>query len=99
MPQKHGFDKRIVSYELIHNFNPGDLRALVDAVDPKPKETILDAMCGYGTAGKAVLEREKNISLFVLDESEVQLNRAKENLSGLPKDRLLPSKTSSLTKL
>ena len=89
---KQGFDKRIVSYEFIHNISQKDVKALIDATDPKPGENILDAMCGYGAAGKDILAREKTVKLFILDESKVQINRARENLNELPKERFVLSK-------
>ena len=86
---KHGFDVRIVSYEYIHNINQKDWNKLLEAISPKPNETILDGMCGYGAVGKGILGREKSINLFLLDESEVQMERAKENLPQVPKNRFI----------
>src|SRR5690242_20152124 len=76
-----GFDNRIVSYEYIHSIDPKDFEKLLDAIDPKPGEVILDAMCGYGAVGKAVLKREPKVEIFFLDESEVQIERAQENIA------------------
>src|ERR1051326_1545538 len=92
---KQGFDNRIVSYEYIHNIKPKDAKALIDAINPQPGQTILDGMCGYGAAGKAILKREKNITMYFIDESSVQIKRAKKNLPRLPKDRFT---TASLLK-
>lgn len=78
-----GFDKRIVSYEHIHSIKPEDFQILIDAISPKVGEVILDAMCGYGAVGKAVLEREPRAEVYFLDESEVQIKRAVKNLPGL----------------
>jgi len=82
---KQGFDKRIVSYEYIHSISPEDFNKLIDAVDPKDGEVILDAMCGYGAVGKAILERAPGINLYLNDESSVQIERAVENVPGLDK--------------
>ena len=63
-----GFDIRIVSYEHIHSINPKDWNKLLEAIDPQPNETILDGMCGYGAVGRGILEKEKNVNLFLLDK-------------------------------
>lgn len=78
---KNGFDKRVVNYEEIHGIQEVDSASLVEAVDPKPGQAILDAMCGYGAAAKGVLEREPGVQVYLMDESPVQLNRAR---TGLP---------------
>lgn len=86
-----GFDNRIVSYEHIHSIDPQDFEKLIDAVNPKSGEVILDAMCGYGAVGKGILERVPDAQVFFLDESEVQIRRAKENLPTLPDERFIIS--------
>src|SRR5947199_7084993 len=75
-----GFDNRIVSYEYIHAVTPEDFNKLIEAIDPKKGEVILDAMCGYGAVGKAILERTSEAQVIFLDESEVQIKRARENI-------------------
>ncbi len=80
---KEGFDVRIVYYEQIHNISPKDEEAMVKAIDPKPNEKILDAFCGYGAVGKNILAKESKADLWLNDESEVQIKRAKENLPNL----------------
>lgn len=82
MPQ--GFDNRIVSYERIHSIKQEDFDALLEAVDPKPGQIILDAMCGYGAVAKGLIQKEPSIQIYLCDESEVQLERAKANLPELP---------------
>ena len=77
---KEGFDVRIVSYEHIHSINPKDEEAMAKAINPKPRERILDAFCGYGAVGKNCLAKEPKIDLWLNDESKVQIKRAKENL-------------------
>lgn len=91
LDMRQGFDMRNVSYEHIHSIKPEDVKALMDAVDPQSGEVIMDAMCGYGSVGKAILDRRSDAVLYLLEESEVQLERAKENLSNLPKDRFVLS--------
>ena len=81
---KEGFDKRIVFYEDIHNIKPEDEKALIEAINPKPHEKILDAFCGYGAITKNCLEKEPKSDLWLNDESEVQIKRARENLPGVP---------------
>jgi len=77
---KQGFDNRIVSYEYIHSITPADFSKLIDAIDPKSGDYILDAMCGYGAVSKTVLERTPEAKIYLLDESEVQLERARKNI-------------------
>jgi len=86
-----GFDTRIVSYEHIHSISPDDFKKLIDAIDPKANEVILDAMCGYGAVGKAILEQEPRANLFLLDESSVQVDRAIQNISNLDKGHFITS--------
>lgn len=84
--KKQGFDTRIVSYEYIHSIKSEDKKALIDAINPKPSQKILDAFCGYGAIGKECLSRQPKIDLYLNDESVVQLKRAEENLPEIPKN-------------
>ena len=86
---KEGFDVRIVSYEHIHSINPKDEEAMIKAINPKPKEKILDAFCGYGAVGKNILAKESKADLWFNDESEVQIKRAKENLPNIPTEKFI----------
>src|SRR4051812_47253283 len=88
---KQGFDTRIVSYEHIHSVDPKDFEKLIEAIDPQKDEVILDAMCGYGAVGKAVLEKQPAAEVFLVDESEVQIQRAMENIPALDKSRFIVS--------
>jgi ubiquinone/menaquinone biosynthesis C-methylase UbiE len=85
--KKQGFDVRIVEYEKIHNIDKKDMAALVRAVNPKAGDVILDGMCGYGSVGKEVLKKSKAAIVYFLDESSVQIKRAKLNLPEVPSDR------------
>ncbi|MBU2576473.1 MAG: class I SAM-dependent methyltransferase [Nanoarchaeota archaeon] len=89
--KKEGFDVRVVSYEHIHNIQPEDEEAMIKAINPKPKEKVLDAFCGYGAVGRNCLEKEPKIDLWLNDESEVQIKRAKNNLSKIPKNHFICS--------
>jgi len=84
-----GFDKRIVSYERLHSIKPEDFQILIDAISPKIGEVILDAMCGYGAVGKAVLEKEPKSEVYFLDESSVQLERAIANVQNVDNDHFI----------
>lgn len=88
---QQGFDNRIVSYEHIHSISPEDFEKLIDAIDPQEGEIILDAMCGYGAVGKAVLERNPKVNVFFNDESEVQIQRAIKNLPDVDRSRFIVS--------
>lgn len=86
---KEGFDTRIVSYEHIHSIDPKDEEAMIKAIDPKPNEKILDTFCGYGAVGENCLKKEPKIDLWLNDESEVQIKRAKENLHNIPTNHFI----------
>ncbi len=75
-----GFDNRLVSYEHIHSISPGDFEKLLDAINPQTGELILDAMCGYGAVGKAIMQKVLQANVYFLDESGVQIERAKKNV-------------------
>ncbi len=79
------FDSRVIEYEKIHHITEDQIQALKKAVDIKPAQKILDGCCGYGSATKWLLNGgavASTCSFFLLDESEVQIERAKENLQG-----------------
>lgn len=76
---KQGFDVRVVSYEQVHNIQKDDWTAFMKAVNPQPGEVILDGMCGYGACAKGIREITTKTDLYFLDESTVQIKRAKEN--------------------
>ncbi|MFZ0936693.1 MAG: methyltransferase [Bryobacteraceae bacterium] len=83
------FDQRIVRYEDIHSIQPNDFIALVDAARIHVGNRILDCGCGYGAVAREVLlatEDERlngsaNLVIDLIDESAVQLERAKHELA------------------
>jgi len=89
---KEGFDNRIVEYEYIHSIDPKDTAALVNAIDPKDGQIILDGMCGYGSVAKSILEKNKSVAIYLLDESSVQIKRARKNLPLLTSGRFITRK-------
>ena len=84
MENSNSYQKRIVSYEKIHSIDENDFESLVSIVNPENRQIILDACCGYGAVSKRLLQTiEKNnldTKIVLLDSSELQLTRAKENL-------------------
>lgn len=87
-----GFDNRIVSYETIHKIQDGDYKKLVEAVDAQPGDDILDGCCGYGEVTRRILDSGNSKSEFyLLDESSVQLDRAKSNLPEIPAEKFIQS--------
>ncbi len=90
---KHGFDTRIVRYEEIHKVTGGDYEALVRAIDPKPGEVILEGCAGYADVSKHIVEAtadfDEKPEIYILDESPVQISRAREELRALPDDHIL----------
>ncbi len=84
MTDNNSYQKRIVSYEKIHSIDEKDFDSLIAIVDPKNGESILDVCCGYGSVSKKILQEidKKGLDskIILLDNSELQLERAKENL-------------------
>ncbi len=81
------FDSRIVHYEKIHQITTEQISALVRAVALKPNQKILDGCCGYGSVTRWLIDNVgSNVidtcNFFLLDDSLVQIERAKENLKG-----------------
>ncbi len=82
------FDRRIVRYEEIHSINADDFRAFVDAAAIRGPCRILDCGCGYGAFSREVLlatesarsKGETKLVIDLIDESLVQLTRAKDEL-------------------
>ncbi len=79
------FDSRLIQYEKVHQITNDQITALLEAVDLKPNQKVLDGCCGYGSVTKwLVNDLNKNIvdtcSFFLFDDSSVQIERAKENL-------------------
>lgn len=80
--QREGFDIRIVSYEEIHSIDQKDFDSLVEALDVRGGQRILDAGAGYGAVTREILRkhRDKSLSIYAVDISSVQLDRAVEHL-------------------
>lgn len=79
------FDSRVVEYEKIHQITDDQIFELVKAINLKPTQKVLDGCCGYGSVTKWLFrDTSKDItrtcSFFLLDNSAVQIERAKENL-------------------
>jgi demethylmenaquinone methyltransferase / 2-methoxy-6-polyprenyl-1,4-benzoquinol methylase len=64
-------------------------RALVDAVDPRPGDRVLDVATGTGMVA-AALVRRAGCTVVGLDQSQEMLDRARERLAGDPalRDRI-----------
>ncbi|MDD5148253.1 MAG: class I SAM-dependent methyltransferase [Candidatus ainarchaeum sp.] len=90
-----GFDVRIVDFSLIHNHKKKDAEKLLEIINPKQGQAILDAMSGYGAVALEIFDFAKknaiNLDLYLLDESKVQIERSKQNLLGLGPDRFVKS--------
>lgn len=89
---KKGFDDRIVNYEYIHGGQEIDYKNLLAAIDAKPDQIILDGCGGYMDISKRILDqflnKDNKPEIYVLDESTVQLGRAKEK-NIIPEDHLI----------
>jgi SAM-dependent methyltransferase len=86
------FDMRIVRYESIHKISPESFAAMVEALDVKDSDRILDCGCGYGAVSREVLLwRDKmnaadsaasfRVAIDLVDESLRQIERAKVELA------------------
>jgi ubiquinone/menaquinone biosynthesis C-methylase UbiE len=79
----NSYEKRIVQYEKIHSIDERDFDILVSAVNPQNGQTILDVCCGYGAVSKRINTKIEalglNTKLILLDNSPLQISRAKEN--------------------
>lgn len=81
------FDSRVVEYEKVHQITDDQIFELIKAIDLKPNQKVLDGCCGYGSVtrwliGNTHKDTTKTCSFFLLDNSVVQIERAKENLGG-----------------
>lgn len=54
--------------------------AVVDRLDPRPDETILDAGCGSGRVTEALLERSSSASVVAVDGSPSMIDEARTRL-------------------
>ena len=75
-----GFDRRIVRYEEVHGIRPTDFDLLCSSIELKEGDTVLDLGCGYGAVTRELHARapKANINYVLLDSSQVQLGRARE---------------------
>lgn len=90
---KHGFDDRIVRYEKIHKVKDADYEALIKAIDPQSGEIIFEGCAGYADVSKRIIEAVDDFDIkpeiYILDESPVQISRAREELKLLPDDHIM----------
>lgn len=81
--EENAYQKRIVQYEKIHSIDEKDFETLISRVDPKNNQIILDVCCGYGAVSKRLKnkidELNLNTKLVLLDNSSLQISRAREN--------------------
>lgn len=88
-----GFDYRIVEYEKIHKIKDEYFEELVDAVDPKPGDVVLDGMDGYGSVSKWISKRAEEQGfkpeIYTLDESKAQIDRARKNIPDIDEQHII----------
>ena len=65
--------------QTLHSFTTEDIKKFIAISKIKPKERVLDAMAGNGSIAKELLNI-KDIEIFVLDNSKIQIDLAKKNL-------------------
>lgn len=76
--QSHGFDIRVEDYDYIHSNTQEDWNAFINAIDPQSGDIIFDGAGGYGEVTEKILNKNKNVDIYVVDLSETQLNRLKQ---------------------
>lgn len=91
--QKAGFDDRIVDFKLVHNQKQEDFDAFVNIIDPQDGQVILDGMDGYGAVAKEILnaaaQKDFKPEIYTLDESVVQVERARKNVPDIREDHII----------
>lgn len=80
------FDSRVIEYEKVHQITDEQIGALLEAVDLKSGQKVLDGCCGYGSVTKWLLNdmnkhTVSDCNFFLFDDSLIQIERAKDNLS------------------
>ncbi len=84
MKNKKGFDYRIVRYEDIHSIEETDFSALINIINAQPTQKIFEGCAGYGAVTKRLHDTTGHMAdkpqLFLLDESEAQLDQAKQSI-------------------
>jgi SAM-dependent methyltransferase len=86
--EETSFDCSIVRYEEIHSIAPDDFKFLAESATIESGNRILDCGCGYGAVTREVLRSSvgqdslgvRHLSIDLIDESHVQLERAKSEL-------------------
>lgn len=63
----------------LHNFNSEDVKRFVKIGEVREGMSVLDAMCGNGAVSNE-LTKIKDIKLYLLDNSDFQLNQAKKKI-------------------
>ena len=58
------------------------LHEVIESLDIKDGDTVLDMTLGAGGHAKAILETEKNIRIVGIDQDDVAIEKAREKLSG-----------------
>lgn len=90
---KPGFNDRIVRYEQIHKVKDADYEALINVIDPQPGEIIFEGCAGYADISKRIIKStesfEKKPDLYILDESPVQIERARKELETFPENHII----------
>jgi SAM-dependent methyltransferase len=77
------FDKRDVRFENVHNIRQEEFDLYLELAELKDSCDILDLGCGYGAVTREILKKYPafNLSFTLIDNSLVQYNKAKEELS------------------
>jgi SAM-dependent methyltransferase len=86
---KTSFDKRVVRYEEIHSIQQNDFDAMVASAELSGDCRVLDCGCGYGAVSRELIKDTEQVrrsgtlklSIDLLDESDVQLDRARQELA------------------
>lgn len=91
--ENNSYEKRIVQYEKIHSIDEKDFEMLVTTIDPRNNQIILDVCCGYGAVSKRLKDKieelKLNTKLVLIDNSSLQISRARENFKDLENIEIL----------
>lgn len=68
--------------QFLHGFDSEDLDDFIDLAQLGDEMEILDGMCGNGTLSERIIKNQHNVNLYLLDNSNFQINLAKEKIDG-----------------
>jgi ubiquinone/menaquinone biosynthesis C-methylase UbiE len=82
---KNSYDDRVIRYETVTNFSDDMFDELVNLINPRDGQAILDCGAGYAPVTQAIISRHPSLDVdyCILEYSEIQLQRAKNEVTQL----------------